>query len=277
MATSSSKGSSKIDRLRRITSPQNALVKALRRAFLHSEVNDEGLFAVEGSKNIEEAIRSGLAIHAVVFSESGAVRVERLLPQLGAKVETLLVEDEVFRSAVNTTSPQGVAALVEAPRFTFEDCLRGSSSLIVVTEGIQDPGNLGTLFRSGEAFGASGVLLGEQTVSRFNAKVVRASAGSIFRLPCVEITLEDALSRLRAVEVRIVGTSSHKGKPLDKVDFTGSIAVVIGNEGAGLSREMLAQLDEVITISHSSKVESLNAGVAASVILYEASRQRSLQ
>ena len=139
MATSSPKGSSRIDRLRRITSRQNALVKTLRRAFIHSEVSDEGLFAVEGAKNIEEAIRSGLQIRAVVFSESGAVRAERILPQLGAKVETLLVEDEVFRSAVNTTSPQGVAALVEAPKFTFEDCLRGKSSLVVVTVCIQDP------------------------------------------------------------------------------------------------------------------------------------------
>ena len=270
MATSASK----IERLRRVTSRQNALVKTIRKAFAKSEATDDGLIAVEGAKNIEEAIRSGLAIRAVLVSESGTSRAERLLPQLGAKVEMVQVDDEIFRSAVDTATPQGVAALVESPKFTFEDCVRGETPLVVVTAGIQDPGNLGTLFRSAEAFGASGVLLGEQTVSRFNSKVVRGSAGSIFRLPCVATKLADAMKKLREHGVRSVGTSSHKGKPLDKVELSGSVALVIGNEGAGLPREVLAQLDEVITIPHSSKVESLNAGVAASVILYEAARQR---
>jgi TrmH family RNA methyltransferase len=271
MATSSS---TKIHRLRRVTSRQNALVKTLRRAFSQGDAAEDGLIAIEGSKNIEEAIRRGLAIRAVVFSDSGSQRAERLLQQLGSKIELLLVDDEIFRSAVETNSPQGVAALVAAPSFTFEDCIRGSEPLIVVTAGIQDPGNLGTIFRSAEAFGVSGVLLGEQTVSRFNPKVVRASAGSIFRLPCVAEKLAEAMSQLRGRRVRMVGTSSHKGKALDKIDFTGSVAVMIGNEGAGLPRELLAQLDDVITIPHSKKVESLNAGVAASVILYEAARQR---
>jgi TrmH family RNA methyltransferase len=210
----------------------------------------------------------------VLVSESGEARAQRLLSQLGAKVELVQVDDEIFRSAVDTATPQGVAALVQSPKFTLDDCVRGEMPLVVVTAGIQDPGNLGTLFRSAEAFGASGVLLGEQTVSRFNSKVVRGSAGSIFRLPCLAVKLAEAIKKLRECGVRLVGTSSHKGKPLDKVDLSGSVALVIGNEGAGLPRDILAQLDEVITIPHSSKVESLNAGVAASVILYEAARQR---
>src|SRR5947209_1094650 len=157
---------SKPERLRRVTSRQNSLVKTLRRAFAQAELTDDRLFAVEGAKNIEEAIRSGLLIRSLIVSESGASRAEKLLPQLSAKVETLLVDDEIFRSAVDTTTPQGIAALIEAPEFAFDDCLRGDSPLVVVAAGIQDPGNLGTLFRSSEAFGASGVLLGEQTVSR---------------------------------------------------------------------------------------------------------------
>src|SRR4051812_21564109 len=176
---------SKIERLRRVTSRQNALVKTMRRAFAKAEATDDGLIAVEGAKNIEEAIRSGLGIRAVLVSESGASRAERLVPQLGAKVEVVQVDDEIFRSAVDTATPQGIAALVESPKFTFDDCVSGAAPLVVVAAGIQDPGNLGTLFRSAEAFGASGVLLGEQTVSRFNSKVLRGSAGSIFRLPCV--------------------------------------------------------------------------------------------
>jgi TrmH family RNA methyltransferase len=146
--------------------------------------------------------------------------------------------------------------------------------MILVAAGVQDPGNLGTIIRSGEAFGASGVLLAEHTVAHLNPKVVRASAGSVFRLPVVRVEIEAAIAMLRERGLRLLATSSHKGTALDKVGFQHPLAVFIGSEGSGLPRRAMAQMDEVIAIPHAERVESLNAGVAASIVLYEAARQR---
>jgi TrmH family RNA methyltransferase len=152
---------------------------------------------------------------------------------------------------------------------------------IAVLAGLQDPGNLGTILRSSEAFGSAGVVLGEGTVSPFNSKVVRASAGSVFRLPMVHAhgksaagKLEEVAEKLRTQGVRLIATSSHKGTALDQADLTGTTALFFGNEGAGLPRELMARMDEFISIPHTPLVESLNAGVAASIVLYEAAKQR---
>ena len=262
------------DRLRPVASRQNALVKELRRAFQQGERTADGHVAIESVRIIEEAIRSGLRFKAVFFRSSARQLAERLLPQLSSQAEALLLPDEVFRSAVATESPQGVAALVRVREHTLDDVLAHPAALVVVSAGIQDPGNLGTLIRSAEAFGAAGVLLGPGTVGQFNPKVVRASAGSIFRLPVIHVDYGAGLEKLRQAGVKLLAASSHKGKALDETDLTGAVAVFIGNEGAGLPREVARQMDDVIAIPHSSRVESLNAGIAGSILLYEASRQR---
>lgn len=259
-------------RLRTVTSAQNALLKDVRKAFSRSEPVD-GYFAIEGFKLIEEAIRSGLKLRAVVFSESGAQRADRLLPQLSAHTEAVVVADKIFSTLVETESPQGVAALVSVKEHTLEPLLSTAEPLFVVAVGVQDPGNLGTIIRCAEAFGATGVILAEKTVSRFNAKVVRASAGSVFRLPCVVQSTDQLIPELRG-KVRMLATSSRKGDNIDQAALTGAVAIFIGNEGAGLPRDVMAQMDSLITIPQSENVESLNAGVAASIILYEAARQR---
>lgn len=263
-------------RLRPVTSRQNSLVKDLRRAFEQGVATSDGCIAVEGIRTIEEAIRSGLRFQAVFFSERSRDHAQRLLPQLSSHTEVLLLPDSVFASAVSTETPQGVAALVKLKTTKLEDLLEDTQNLIFAgVAGIQDPGNLGTIIRSAEAFGARALLLGEKTVSHCNAKVVRASAGSIFRQPLIGVELKPAIALLKQRGLRVLATSSHKGKPLDQVDFTGPIAVLIGNEGAGLPADVLSQADELITIPHSPRVESLNAGIAASIILYEAARQRT--
>ena len=263
-------------RLRRISSRQNTLVKDLRRSFSQAEPTDQGAVAIEGLRIIEEAIRSGLRFEAIFFSESGSAHAARLLPQISSHTEALLLPDDVFSSAVSTERPQGVAALVKLKPAKLEDLLNQVSPdfLLVAAGGIQDPGNLGTIIRSAEAFSARGVLLGEKTVSHFNPKVVRASAGSVFRQPLVKVRLGDAILQLRQHGVRVVASSSHKGRALDQVDLSGPLGLVVGNEGAGLPNEILSQADELVTIPHSSRVESLNAGIAASILLYEAARQR---
>jgi TrmH family RNA methyltransferase len=273
-------------RLRRVEGRHNPLVKQLRLAFSRAEPTESGDCAIEGLRILEEAIRSGLRFSAVFFRESAQERAERLLPQIGAQVETLLLPDKLFDSLVPSESPQGVAALVRFKQFSLDDLVeRLPVGPIVVIAGLQDPGNLGTILRSAEAFGSAGAVLGEGTVSPFNSKVIRASAGSVFRLPMVHgqahgqaksgrVKLEEISQKLRAQGVRQFATSSHKGTPLDQTDLKAAAAIFFGNEGAGLSREVMAKMDETIAIPHTTQVESLNAGVAASIVLYEAARQR---
>jgi len=260
--------------LRRIEGRHNALVKDLRQAFSRGELTATGECAIEGFRLIEEAVRSGLKFRAVFFSDSAQSRAARLLPQLGGHVETLLLPDKLFGATVPSETPQGVAALAHLKKFSLAEILEHPSpGPILVIAGVQDPGNLGTILRSAEAFGAKGVLLGEGTVSVYNSKVVRASAGSAFRVMLAKVELADAISQMRARSSRLVAASSHKGSPLPQADLRGEVAVFVGNEGAGLDKKLLAQMDELIMIPHSPKVESLNAGVAASIILYEAARQ----
>ena len=262
-------------RLRRIEGRHNALVKELRAAFAHGELTPEGYCAIEGMRILEEAIRSGLKFKAVFFRASAENRAERLLPQLAAHVETLLLPDKLFASAVPSETPQGVAALVRCKPCKLEDVLaKAQAGPLLAIAGVQDPGNLGTILRSAEAFGAGGVLLGEGTVSPFNSKVIRASAGSVFRLPIVQTNLAGTLDQMRELGLRLIATSSHKGTPLDQAILTGPLAVFIGSEGAGLPRELLAEMTEIVAIPHSPSVESLNAGVAASIVLYETARHK---
>jgi RNA methyltransferase, TrmH family len=267
------------NRLRRIEGRHNALVKELRQAFAHAERTEDGDCAIEGVRIVEEAIRSGLRFRAVFFKESAVNLAERLLPQIGAQAETLLLPDRLFDSAVPSETPQGVAALARLKSFGFEEITqRLHMGPVIVVAGLQDPGNLGTILRSAEAFGSAGVVLGEGTVSPYNAKVIRASAGSLFRIPLVTsrvaAAFEAILAKFRAQSVRMIATSSHKGTPLDQAKLTGRCAIFVGSEGAGLPRSLMAQLDETIAIPHSEHVESLNAGVAGSIVLYEAARQR---
>lgn len=279
MARGSDLKSGQQQRLRRIEGRHNPLVKEVRQAFAHGERTEGADCAIEGLRVVEEAIRSGLKFRAILFRESAQGIAERLLPQIGSHVDTLLIPDKIFDGAVPSDAPQGVAALVRLRDFSVDDILeRLQIGPVMVIVGLQDPGNLGTILRSAEAFGSAGVVLGEGTVSPFNTKVIRASAGSIFRLPVVLSKhsggMEGITSKFRAQAVRMIATSSHKGTPLDQGRLTGPSAVFIGSEGSGLPRNLMAQVDELVAIPHSPQVESLNAGVAGSIVLYEAARQR---
>jgi TrmH family RNA methyltransferase len=292
MKTSTETALSRHHRLRRIEGRHNPLVKRLREAFSHAELTESGDCAIEGLRILEEAIRSGLRFSAVFFRESAQDRAERLLPQIGAQVETLLLPDKLFDSLVPSESPQGVAALVRLKESSLKDVMekeRLQVGPIIVLAGLQDPGNLGSILRSSEAFGSAGVVLGEGTVSPFNSKVIRASAGSVFRLPIIHgqshgqahahtkpatAKLEEVCEKLKAEGIRLIATSSHKCTPLDQADLKGPTAIFFGNEGSGLPRDLMAKMDESIAIPHTAQVESLNAGVAASIVLYEAARQR---
>ncbi len=261
--------------VRVVVSKQNARLKELRRALATPGSGARGLVGIEGPKILEEALRAGLRI-VTVFVAQGAEELLDAL-HLASETEILRLPRKLLDSALATETPQPIAALVEPPDWSWKHMLNQSQKktpLVVVLAGLQDPGNLGTILRSAEAFGATGVVSLPGTVSAWNPKAVRASAGSVFRVPLLAAGEKECLQRLREAGVKIFLTTARAARPADLADMAGPAALLIGNEGNGVREEIASQADGAITISCPGPVESLNAAVAASVLLYEASRQR---
>jgi TrmH family RNA methyltransferase len=262
--------------IRTVQSKHNPRVKELRAALLRPGRGEGAAIALEGIHLVEEAVRSNIPIQTV-FVASGQ---EHLLDglNLAASVEILSLPREILDSAVSTESPQPIAALALPRHWPWTEVLAqpcGKPALVAILSGIQDPGNLGAILRSAEAFGATGVLCLTGAVSRWNPKAMRASAGSVFRLPVLASSEAKAFQHLREAGIRTLAAMPGNAQPVTEIDLTGPVAIVIGSEGSGLSPEIAAQCDARITIPCPGPVESLNAAVAASVLLYESSRQRA--
>jgi TrmH family RNA methyltransferase len=262
--------------VRIVQSKQNSRLKELRKALAEPGRNERGLIAIEGPNLLAEALRADLHI-GCVFVAMGS---ERLLDasKLPEQVEVLAVPREFLEQALTTESPQPIAALIEPPDWTWAHLLppgKHSAALLVLLAGIQDPGNLGTILRSAEAFGADGIVCLHGTVNPWNPKAVRASAGSVFRVPLLNVSEEDALANLREAGVRILTTTVQGAQPAELADLSGPVALLIGNEGNGVPADLAIKADASVTIPCPGPVESLNAAVAASVLLYEAARQRA--
>jgi RNA methyltransferase, TrmH family len=263
-------------RFRTVESKQNSRLKELRRALSHSGRQERGPIGLEGPNLLKEALRTGLSISCIFVAQGAEHLLEGM--KLPPETELLLVPRELLDSVLNTETPQPVAALAEPPAWTWEQLLGGTgktSPLIVILAGLQDPGNVGTILRSAEAFGAQGVLSLPGTVSAWNPKAVRASAGSVFRVPLLAASAEDCFAHLRTAGVKIFSTAADQAEPADRIDLTRPVAFMIGNEGNGVPPALAAQADGAVTIPCPGPVESLNAAVAAGVLLYEASRQRT--
>jgi RNA methyltransferase, TrmH family len=257
---------------RRVKSRQNARVKALRAGLSRGIRTAHNHIAIEGLHLLQEAVKSGLNLDTVFLQEGNEELLQRFP---SGDAEVLILTEDVFLSAAMTEHPQGVAALVEAPQFTVQAMFPsapGPAPLVVIAASLQDPGNLGTLVRSAEAFGATGMILLPGTVSLWNAKTLRASSGSAFRLPVLALTAEAAFTALRDHGVRILAAVARDGD--SEADLRGPSALLIGNEGSGLPEAWTAQADARVTIPFTGAVESLNAAIAGSVLLYDAMRQR---
>ncbi|HXE74658.1 MAG TPA: RNA methyltransferase [Candidatus Xenobia bacterium] len=258
-----------------LTSPQNPLLRALWRALREGEATPEGAIAVEGPRLVEEALRSSVEVAAVVAARSAEARLAKLEALANGRLQSYVVPDRVFRTLADTETPQGIAALVRLPQRKLEATLAQPRALVLGLVGVQDPGNLGTILRSLEAFGGSACLLTHGTVSPFNPKAVRASAGSLFRVPVFHgLKLREILERCRDYSLETIGLAPGAGRELSQTDLRQPVALFIGQEGSGLPRETLAQLDTVAEIPLAAPVESLNAAMAATLALYEAARQR---
>ncbi|HEV2617274.1 MAG TPA: RNA methyltransferase [Candidatus Acidoferrales bacterium] len=260
-----------------ITSRENHWLK-LFRAVLHSSRPEDERIGLEGTRLVSDAIRSGFELEAILASASGEKSLATLLAELDHPTIVLHTTDKLFASVAGTETPQGIAALLRAPQFAFEDLMRGLDPLIVVLVGVQDPGNIGTILRSAEALGATGVIAAKGTAHPYSPKSLRASAGSALRLPTLfELAAPVALAQLRVSGLKIVAASASQdaaARDPGNFDFRQPVALLIGNEGAGLPPEIERSADALIRIQLAEPVDSLNAAVAASLILYEAARQR---
>jgi TrmH family RNA methyltransferase len=263
--------------IRIVQSKQNPRLKELRKALAYPGRNERCLVAIEGPHLVNEAILAGLRVESIFYG-GGAPTVNYEFDKANADIDILLVPGDHLQSILATENPQPVAALIEPPDWTWNHIFRpqkSSAALVIVLAGLQDPGNLGTIIRSADAFGADGVICLPGTVNPWNPKVVRASAGSIFRLPILTGTEDEVLAHFREACVRVLTTSVQGARPATLVDLASPVALIIGNEGNGVPADLAVKADGAITIPFPGPVESLNAAVAASVLLYEAARQRS--
>lgn len=250
----------------RLTSRSNPRVQALRSA-LQSRRGDT--VGIEGFHLVREAIASSLRLDTLYVRDDQVGVIDQL--PANAVGEVLVLSAAAFDSAAATESAQGIAALLQRPQVSFTPRF---GDLLLLADGLQDPGNLGTLLRSAEAFGATAVVLAGSTVDPWNGKCLRASAGAAFRVP-TPVWSDEMAAALRGVQARLLAAVAHDGTAAHVADLRGTLVLMVGNEGAGLSHAMLAHAHERICVATSGPTESLNAAVAGSVLLYEASRQRA--
>lgn len=264
-----------------ITSTSNQQMKdlaALLKKSKERKVNKA--FVVEGTKMVAEAPKSWL--RKVYVSEGYEKNPENqtLLKAFSKDASTYgfameTVSDSVFKSVSDTQTPQGIMAVVSMPEYSMEQLVQGDKTHLLILESIQDPGNLGTMLRTGEGAGITGVIMNKTTVDLFNPKTIRSTMGSIYRMPFyVTEDLSGTLEELKAQGVALYAAHLKGEHSYDEEDYTKACGFLIGNEGNGLSEKIANQADTYIKIPMEGQVESLNAAISATLLMYEANRQR---
>ena len=257
-----------------ITSTSNVQVKNIIQLQKKARARrQQGMFVTEGIRMFREAPEE--LISRIYVSESflGDPQHRKLLE--GRKYEVL--SDSVFSRASDTQSPQGILCLVNMPDYDPGRLLGDavSDGVWLVLENVQDPGNLGTMFRTGEGAGISGIIMDRNTVDIYNPKTIRSTMGSVFRVPfSIVDSLADAVNLLKERQIRVYAAHLEGSVCYDEPDYTAGTAFLIGNEGNGLTKEAAALADTNIRIPMEGRLESLNAAMAAGILMYEASRQR---
>ncbi len=255
-----------------ITSTGNTQIKNVMQLNQKAKARrEQGLFAAEGIKMFLEAPADWISRIYVSESLSKDARVMERARQFPFEI----VADNVFRQMSDTQTPQGVLTLLKKPFYSMEDILQGENPLVVILEDLQDPGNAGTIFRTGEGAGVSGIFLTKTSVDVTNPKVIRSTMGSIYRIPFLYV--EDVVSLKHILKQKNIHTfAAHlQGKnSYDREDYQKGSAFFIGNEGKGLTEKAASAADCLIRIPMCGQVESLNAAMAAGILMYEAARQR---
>ena len=237
------------------------------------ERRKQKLFVVEGPRMCFEAPKDW--VKAIYMSESFYNDDRYSSEKAEVSHMTEVVSDSVFKSISDTQTPQGIMAIVKMPEYKLEDVLDGERTHLLLLESIQDPGNLGTMIRTGEGAGVSGIIMNKTTVDIFNPKTIRSTMGSIYRVPFV-ITedVPEIIKRLHENNIKLYAAHLKGKLSYDEPDYTGACGFMIGNEGNGLSEEIADMADSYIIIPMEGKVESLNAAISATLLMYECNRQR---
>lgn len=257
-----------------ISSASNRKIKEVQTLNRKASARKEsGLFTVEGIRILKETPED--RVEQVFVSGHF---YEKCGDEVRARIDRLpheFVDDAVFPALSDTKTPQGVLAVVRQEHLQLEDLLRGQGQNFLVLETIQDPGNLGTMLRAGEGAGLTGIIADQTTADVYNPKVIRSTMGSIFRVPIVYVQdLHGAIRSMKDCGIQICAAHLKGDRSYDRQSYLGPNAFLIGNEGAGLKDETAALADVLVRIPMLGAVESLNAAVAASVLLYELARQR---
>jgi len=239
----------------------------------------EGRFLIEGLRLCQEAVDSSWHIEMVLFTPSFArkTRGKELLKRMHRLNLPLIgVKNEVLKKLSDTVTAQGIVCVVKRRKYSMDDLWKKKTGMIVALDGIRDPGNVGTLIRTADAFGVDVVLLSRDTVELFCPKVVRSTMGSIFHLPIMdEVDLGETVPELKKRKFKILGTDVAKGKSIHQLCLSGRICLLIGSEAKGLDKNLLNLSDEVIHIPTRGKAESLNVAVAGGILLYEINQRRT--
>ena len=253
-----------------LTSAKNPRLQAIRRAVTSGRVTADGRIAIEGPHLLREASRSLWRIEQVLVTPTGRERHSELLSQIDA--ETIEIPARAFETLAGTETSQEIMALVTPRPSAWADCLKGPG-VSVILDGVQDPGNAGAIVRSAEAFGAAGLIFLEGSVHVANGKFLRATAGSIFRMPFLENQNRTRLlAQLQTTDRKLYALMADATLSVSKADLRQSCAIVVGSEAHGVSPELRASAEPLRIPT--TQVESLNAGVACSIVLFEAARQR---
>lgn len=274
--------------MKSISSGNNPLVKEIKSLKLGKYRELKGLFFIEGIKIIEEALISGAEIQEIVISENVAEdgKVAELASTAhGRGYGVIAVPESLFKGISETKNPQGILAVVKMNIYSLKDIIGGnyltenkkrSTRHFIILDEIQDPGNMGTIIRTADAAGFQGIIASKGCVDLYNPKVLRSTMGSIFHIPIyISNDLTETLKEMKANNIKIYAAHLDGDKHYYEVDMTQSAAIIIGNEARGISRESEAMADVLVKIPMLGKAESLNASVAASLLMYEVIRQKA--
>lgn len=257
-----------------ITSSGNKKIKDLAALIKKSNARKKhNAYIIEGIRMFKELKKD--EILDVFASESFEAENGEILSEIYPEYET--VSDRIFESVSDTKTPQGVMAVVKRKEYTLEKILekRDTPHCLLILDSLQDPGNLGTLVRAGEGAGITGIIMNETTVDIYNPKVIRSTMGSVFRVPFIYVKdIKEVIQKLYSKNINIYASSLEGAIEYDAPDYTKDIAFIIGNEAAGISKEVLDIVKDKVKIPMLGEVESLNAAVAGSILMYEAARQK---
>lgn len=256
-----------------LTSLSNPRVKQWSQLLDKKYRDKQEQFIIEGIHVVKEALVSSAPIRTIVYDQAIGIPIE--LQGLGlSTIEWIAANESIIRKCTDAQHPQPVFAIVDKLRWESSSLLKLPNALIVVVDGVQDPGNLGTIIRSADAVQASGVFIGRGTVDIYNPKTLRSTMGSIFHLPVIEVDLSELLQDARRDEIQLISTSLQAEQCFYDCDFTKPSWIIVGNEAAGVSTETERWVNEKVIIPMPGQAESLNVAMAATVLLYEALRQR---